>query len=1124
VSDPTTPPLQPFDLLGPLPTGTTVLEASAGTGKTYTIAGLVARYVAEGAARLDDLLVITFGRMASQELRERVRDQLVEVAGALAAPGRAADDPLVSSLVDVDDEELARRRRRVTDALAGFDSATIATTHQFCQLVLRSLGVAGDTDARATLVEDLDELVTEVVDDLYLREYAQRADPPPFERAEALELARAATGDPQALLVPQDAEAGSKAAERVRFGELVRSELERRKRRLGILSYDDLLSRLAKALEVEGSPAAQRMRARWSIVLVDEFQDTDPVQWEVLERAFHGHATLVLIGDPKQAIYAFRGGDIFTYLQARAAADSVQTLPTNWRSDAPLVEALQVVTRGAALGDEAITVHPIRAGRSGGRLAGAPHPQPLRVRLLERDRFRLNNSGLVGIGDLRTAIADDLAADVAQLLTSGATYDGRPVAAGDVAILMYSLRQAPLFQEALAARGIPSVVNGGDSVLRTPAADAWLALLEALEQPQRSGRIRTLALSCFVGHTAADLDREGDELTDRVGERVRGWLDLFRARGVAAVHESMTADGLAARVLARPQGERLLTDLTHLGQVLHEVSHRDNLGLVALLDWLRLERQARNKERTRRLDTDARAVQLLTIHGSKGLQYPLVHLPVAFDCWPGNDSSYLFHEDDRRVLDISGGAMPRQASIEKAGEELRLTYVALTRAQSQVVLWLGPSSNARHGGVSRLLLGRDQDEAQVPVALSGIGSDAELREQLEKWQQAGGICLETAGPTANAAHLEPAPTGRLGVRSFTRSVDVSWRRTSYSGLIRAEEQLALAEPTSEPEDVGTVDEELPGPDDPEPSRDVALEPDPEPGPAPGSGGPAAPASPMEGLPGGNIFGSLVHAVLEHADPQAVDLQAELQARVREEQHWWPVDATPDAIAEALVPMHLTPLGPLADGLRLVDIGRADRLCELDFEFPLTGGDRAREIQVPLAAAADVLRRHLDSDDPMRRYAERLEAPSLGDQVLRGYLSGSIDVVLRVGSGADERFVVVDYKTNRLGAPGETLTAWHYRPEAMTEAMLHSHYPLQALLYTVVLHRYLRWRLGPSYDPERHLGGVLYLYLRGMCGPETPVVDGDPCGVFSWRPPAAMVVELSDLLAGELDGPSRGGAS
>jgi exodeoxyribonuclease V beta subunit len=281
---------------------------------------------------------------------------------------------------------------------------------------------------------------------------------------------------------------------------------------------------------------------------------------------------------------------------------------------------------------------------------------------------------------------------------------------------------------------------------------------------------------------------------------------------------------------------------------------------------------------------------------------------------------------------------------------------------------------------------------------------------------------------------------------------------------------------------------------------------------------------MEGLPGGNIFGSLVHAVLEHADPQAVDLQAELQARVREEQHWWPVDATPDAIAEALVPMHLTPLGPLADGLRLVDIGRADRLCELDFEFPLTGGDRAREIQVPLAAAADVLRRHLDSDDPMRRYAERLEAPSLGDQVLRGYLSGSIDVVLRVGSGADERFVVVDYKTNRLGAPGETLTAWHYRPEAMTEAMLHSHYPLQALLYTVVLHRYLRWRLGPSYDPERHLGGVLYLYLRGMCGPETPVVDGDPCGVFSWRPPAAMVVELSDLLAGELDGPSRGGAS
>jgi exodeoxyribonuclease V beta subunit len=257
-----------------------------------------------------------------------------------------------------------------------------------------------------------------------------------------------------------------------------------------------------------------------------------------------------------------------------------------------------------------------------------------------------------------------------------------------------------------------------------------------------------------------------------------------------------------------------------------------------------------------------------------------------------------------------------------------------------------------------------------------------------------------------------------------------------------------------------------------------------------------------------------------ADPQAEDLVAELTARVEEAQRWWSVEATAAEIAEALVPMQLTSLGPLADGLRLADLGLRDRLCELDFEFPLNGGQAAGTADVPLAAVAGVLRRHLPADDPMRAYAERLESPGLGGQQLRGYLSGSIDVVLRVGdAAAGSRYLVVDYKTNRLGTPGEPLTALDYTPAAMTEAMLHSHYPLQALLYSVVLHRYLRWRLGstaPGYDPEQHLGGILYLYLRGMCGAETPEVDGHPCGVFSWRPPAAMVVELSELLAGALE--------
>ena len=309
------------------------------------------RYVAEGHAKLDEMLVVTFGRAASQELRERVRAQLVEAERVLSddPAARAALDPgppseLVVLLEGWDDERRRAGHRRVTDALAGFDAATIATTHQFCSMVLDSLGVAGDTDSRARLVEDLDDLVKETVDDLYLRAFAFDEGGAAFSYGEALAIARDAVKDPQARLEPDGEDRTTPVGRRVSFARAVRTELDRRKRRLGILSYDDLLSQLRDALMVPDGAAAERMRQRWQIVLVDEFQDTDPVQWDVLHLAFNGHATMVLIGDPKQAIYAFRGGDVVTYLAAAETATTKQTLSVNWRSDAPLVAGV----RGAA--------------------------------------------------------------------------------------------------------------------------------------------------------------------------------------------------------------------------------------------------------------------------------------------------------------------------------------------------------------------------------------------------------------------------------------------------------------------------------------------------------------------------------------------------------------------------------------------------------------------------------------------------------------------------------------------------------------------------------------------------------------------------------------------------------
>jgi exodeoxyribonuclease V beta subunit len=1093
-----------FDICGPLPSGITLLEASAGTGKTFTVGALVTRYVAEGHARIDQLLVITFGRAASMELRERVRDQLVEAQRAVES-GDAGGSSLLAHVLDCDPAERECRRQRLRAALADFDAATIATTHQFCQLVLRSLGVAGDTDAGAELVESLDDLVVEVVDDLYLARFGQLREQPPFGRDDALALARKVVGDPQAALAPATPQAGTA---RVDFACAVREEVERRKRRLGILSYDDLLSRLAIALHDPDSPARSRMRERWQIVLVDEFQDTDPVQWQVLDRAFGAYPgaeeagrAMVLIGDPKQAIYAFRGGDVATYLAAARTATTTETLGTNWRSDAALLQRLHTVLGGAALGDPGIVVHDVDAHHRQTRLVGAPHPSPFRIRRVPRTGFRLRR-GLIAAADAREHIARDLAGDVADLLAAQATWCGEPLVAGQLAVLVATRDQGALVQRALHERGVPAVLQGGGDVFLTPAGDDWLALLTALESPHRSGLVRAAALTCFLGYDVAALDRGGEPLTAQIADTLRGWALLLRSRGVAALVEAAEERGLTARVLGRREGERLLTDVRHLGQLLHDIALRERLGLAALLGWFREERRRSSAgDRPRRLDSDAAAVQIVTIHASKGLQYPVVYLPFAYQRFEHPVDVALFHDrDGRRTLDVTGGHVSEHLA-EESGEDLRRLYVAATRAQSQLVAWWAPTANTAIGGLHRMLFGRRPGTAEVP-ARQDVGDDSYAARVLGMIEELGGPTVEVAEVSAASAPVPPRLDAALAVRSFDRHVDADWRRTSYSALIRVEDGAHVG---SEPEETGTDDE-----------PDAQLETDT---PSPPADAADAVVSPMAELPAGATFGTLVHAVLEHADPQAPDLEAELRRHVVEQLRFAPVAAEPDEIAAALVPLHHTPLGPLAPGLTLADIALRDRLRELDFELPLAGGDRRGQTgrEVLLRDLAPLLRAHLPLEDPLGSYAERLESPALGEQKLRGYLSGSVDAVLRLPSTTprssapqgrpDGGFLVIDYKTNFLGTSAADYTD-------LATAMLHSRYPLQALLYSVVVHRYLRWRLS-DYDPERHLAGVLYLYLRGMCGPQTPLVDGHPAGVFSWRPPAQLVTDLSDLLDGGL---------
>jgi exodeoxyribonuclease V beta subunit len=273
-------------------------------------------------------------------------------------------------------------------------------------------------------------------------------------------------------------------------------------------------------------------------------------------------------------------------------------------------------------------------------------------------------------------------------------------------------------------------------------------------------------------------------------------------------------------------------------------------------------------------------------------------------------------------------------------------------------------------------------------------------------------------------------------------------------------------------------------------------------------------SPMHDLPSGVEFGTAVHAVFERVDATAADLPAALREACAATLAQGPAAAmTADALASGLLPAFRTPLGPLADERRLCDIPRGDRLAELSFEYPLSGGDTTNA-DVTLDMMGLLLRRHLAPADPLARYPDLLADPALATQSLRGYLTGSIDAVLRIRRGdGPPSYLVVDYKTNWLGTfDGEGLKIGRYTPARMTAAMMSAHYPLQALLYAVAVHRMLRWRQ-PNYDPAVHLGGILYLFVRGMAGPDTPRIDGVPCGVFAWRPPAPLVVELSALLDG-----------
>ena len=1149
--------LRAFHLDDDLPRGRLAVEASAGTGKTFTLATLAARYVAEADVAIGDLLIVTFTRAAAAELKDRVRTRLLELGAALAADEPPAD----AGLAPAWHGDRAAGAERVARAVADFDAATITTIHGFAQQVLGTLGSGVPTDPDAVLLDDTIDQARRVTVDLLVAE-ALHGRHPADELPDAKALGDAvllALGNPDAKLVPDpDADVDPAAAHLRRLVDRATAEVAARRLASGSLSFDDLLVRLRDALaSPEVGPAARRaLRDRYRVALIDEFQDTDPVQWSIFDTAF-GPADgaggdgagggpdggLVLVGDPKQAIYAFRGANVHTYLQATTAPGVERTgLGTNWRSDGAALRATHALLDGVTFGDPRIAFQPVAPAEAHAeqRIASDDGPLPaLSIRLVDgpgvpRGKTKAT-ARFVHVERGTPVVYADLARHVHHLLGHARIPDGaggtRPLRPDDVAVLIAANREGPVVRDALRRLGIPAVISRGDDVLGTPAADHWHRLLAAVARPTDVRRARGAALSWFVGWDAAQLAAADDQELSELQERFHDWGRHLAERGAAALVGRVWAEtGVTERVLGLPDGDRAMTDLEHVGELVALAGGRSTspTTLLTTFEHLRGGDDQGDPDAdlaARRIESESRAVQIMTTYVAKGLEFPVVCCPSAWTSAGVSTRANIFWDEAAgvRTVDVAS-AIPwgdpdeaaeraDRTAWEAVGSNLRVLYVALTRARHHTAVWFAPSQGAWRTGLARVLFARDDEgridpdafEAEVVADLDADGCDAALAPVLAT----GGGTLEVVHVDADDDDVEPWQDGEprspaaLAVATLDRPLDRARRVWSFTAVTASAHDGPA--PRFDPfadalGDAGDADEGPEGlPGTPGAGRDADGEV----------------ASDLDGTPvplgdiaGGAGFGTLVHEVLERVDFAAPDLEAELAVQVAERLAWspWPVDV--DALVDGLAAVVRSPLGPRFAGRALVDLPRTDRLDELDFDLTLgEGGHRATDAEV-----GRLVRDHLADDDPLRAWAEGLAAGPFAT-TLAGSLTGSIDLVARVRhEDGVERFVVCDYKTNRLAPAGTPATAGWYRPDRLPAAMAEHHYPLQALLYAVAVHRYLRWRL-PGYDPAVHLGGVGYLFVRGLTGPAVPTVADVPYGLFDWDLPDGLVPALSDLLDG-----------
>lgn len=1181
---------EPFALDGPLPEGTVVIEASAGTGKTYSLAALATRLVAETGLRASELLVVTFTRAATAELRDRIRERIAESATFLAELDPDDDGARVASddLLHAHLGRLPERARIIADlerAVAEFDAATISTIHGFATQILGLIGLDDADDG--VLTDDSADLTRSVCADVLASASADgvSADHLP-DLDELVELIEVVFGRPGIGITPfPDPEVvGDDHLDAARvMWDLVRAceqEIRHQRRRLGQRSFDDVLTLLRDELVSDRAEVVTRLvRSRYRAALIDEFQDTDPVQWAIFEALFADDpsADLVLVGDPKQAIYGFRGADVNTYLDAVRNRSDTRSLTANWRSDGAAIAAVDRLFDGVTFGTSEIGFTPVEASESRRtrrlrRLDGRTRPG-LQIRH-RTNRKIANGTKKVG-ADLpiptdaaRRAIADDLADVLIDLLDDGCLPcdhdditpadaeicpDGhRRVRPSDIAVLVTTSAQGDEIRRGLLERSIPAVLARGSSVLDSPAAEQWRWLLHAVARPADASRARLFALSWFGGHGVRSLDQASDEQIAEIQHRLWEWSMVLGDRGTEAFLAQVLDDSrVVPRVLAAADGDRNVTDLEHVAELLRTgpaTERTSPAGLLSLLDPDRTNTSGDvdGDPSSRRVASEDDAVQIMTVHVAKGLEFPIVCCPTLWTD-PSNSGPTVYSDDDGRHVDILRSARwptsrdktrrTDARKIDSAGERLRLLYVALTRARHQTIVWWARVWGGQGSALTRVLFGRDDTHAIDPIHLPQPGAKlptVKLPTEeicLDRLRALADLANEASGlddPVLEVVAVEQRSNGEpwqltrsgddapeLDIARLEHPPPRTTARWSFSAISARADDHRHDQPITVADRIDPLDDEPAEVD--EPVEPHPLDPD-----SLIRALASDTVSPLAPLPAGASFGLLVHAVYEHVDftaPEA-DLRAEIDDRIGRELSWRSVDLTPQILpgadrtlgrrrlVDGIVATLRTPLGADLGNLRLDQLQRRDRLDELSFDLHLP------EATAPVTDTdlGQLLLARLPADDPYRPWAKQLADGVFGVD-LAGHLTGSIDLVMRIPdpSGPD-RYIVCDYKTNRLHDPSTAPTPDDYGPQRLVDAMTDAHYPLQALLYSVALHRHLRWRLA-GYDPAVHLGGIAYLFVRGMAGPGTARTDGGTHGVARWSPPPAAITATSDALAG-----------